>query len=127
MAAPARPTSNRKTAEDTLYTFQNLKVLEHLPNSQRSLQYLERIRDDAGVRAVMKKHKWTVGTLQEMEPIGNTDMNSKTLGRNWNRGQIIEIRLRTDSYDGWRAYDMVSSVHTLSGNSRVTRLTDTRC
>lgn len=56
----------------------------------------------------MKKHKWTVGTLQEMEPIGNTDMNSKTLGKNWNRGQVIELRLRTDSYDGWRAYDMVS-------------------
>lgn len=103
------PTSLRKSAEDSIYTFQNLRVLEHLPNSQRSLQYLERIRNDPGVKGVMKKHKWTVGTLQEMEPIGNTDMNSKTLGKNWNRGQVIELRLRTDSYDGWRAYDMVSS------------------
>lgn len=98
----------RKAGEEAQYTFTNIQVLAHLPNTPRSQQYLERLRDDPGIKKVMRKYKWTVGVLQEMEPIGNTDMNSKTLGKNWNKGQVIEVRLRTDSYDGWRDYKTVS-------------------
>ncbi|KAI5787124.1 WLM domain-containing protein [Geopyxis carbonaria] len=97
----------RKAGEEAQYTFTNVRVLTHLPNTQRSQQYLEKLRDDPGIKKVMRKYKWAVGVLQEMEPIGNTDMQSKTLGRNWNKGQVVEVRLRTDSYDGWRDYKTV--------------------
>lgn len=43
-----------------------------------------------------------------MEPLGNTSIDSKILGRNHNKGMMIELRLRTDDYDGYRPYDMVS-------------------
>ena len=55
----------------------------------------------------MRAHKYKVGVLAEMEPIGNTDSHSKTLGRNWNKGEVIEVRLRTDAYDGYRDYKTV--------------------
>ena len=42
-----------------------------------------------------------------MEPLGNTTHDSKTLGLNRNRGAVIELRLRTDWYDGWRDYKTV--------------------
>lgn len=31
-------------------------------------------------------------------------MSSRTLGLNRNRGEVIELRLRTDAYDGYRDY-----------------------
>ncbi|TGZ76348.1 WLM-domain-containing protein [Ascodesmis nigricans] len=89
------------------YTFHTLQPLPHLPNSTTALSYLTRLRNDAGIQGVMRKHRWSVSILREMEPLGNTDARSKILGRNHGRGELIEIRLRTDEYDGWRAYDMV--------------------
>jgi len=115
---PARPLPSRSSAADAQYTFTTLKVLEHLPNPSRSLAYLERLRSDPGVKAVMKKYKWTVPVLTEMEPAGNTDSHSKTLGRNWEKGRVIEIRLRTDRYDGYRDYKTVrkTMAHELAHN-----------
>ncbi|CCX06470.1 WLM domain-containing protein [Pyronema domesticum] len=102
---PARPAAQRQG--DAQYTFTTLRALPHLPDPKRSLDYLERLRNDAGIMAVMKKYKWTVGVLAEMEPIGNTNLNGKTLGKNWNKGAMIEVRLRTDDYGGYRHYNTV--------------------
>ncbi|KAL7275186.1 hypothetical protein RUND412_001885 [Rhizina undulata] len=118
---PARPAATRdwkKSSEEAIYTFTNLRVLPHLQNQARSMQFLERLRDDPGVKAVMRKYKWTVPLLVEMEPIGNTTHESKTLGRNHNAGEAIEVRLRTDLYEGWRDYKTVRKTlcHELAHN-----------
>ncbi|KAI5841801.1 WLM domain-containing protein [Morchella snyderi] len=107
---PAKPTPFRdwkKATESALYSFANLRTLQHLPHHETSLKFLERLRDDPGVKHVMRKHKYSVGLLLEMEPAGNTTHEGKTLGLNRNKGEVIEVRLRTDWYDGWRDYKTV--------------------
>ncbi|KAG0640407.1 putative zinc metalloproteinase [Tuber brumale] len=91
----------------TPYTFQTIRPLPHLPNSATSHAFLTRLATDPGIRHVMAKYKWAVPLLLEMEPVGNTTHDSKTLGLNRNRGAVIELRLRTDWYDGWRDYKTV--------------------
>ncbi|PWW72630.1 WLM-domain-containing protein, partial [Tuber magnatum] len=91
----------------TPHTFQTLRPLAHLPHSATSHAFLTRLATDPGIRHVMEKYKWTVPLLLEMEPLGNTTHDSKTLGLNRNRGAVIELRLRTDWYDGWRDYKTV--------------------
>lgn len=118
-AKPAKPSASRdwkKNTEETLYTFGNLRVLQHIPNHEQSMKFLERLRDDPGVKKVMRKHKYSVGLLLEMEPLGNTTRDGKTLGLNRNKGEVIEVRLRTDWYDGWRDYKTVRKtlMHELS-------------
>lgn len=39
-----------------------------------------------------------------MNPAEHTTMDSRTLGLNRNKGEVIELRLRTDAYDGYRDY-----------------------
>ncbi|KAA8913224.1 WLM domain-containing protein [Sphaerosporella brunnea] len=114
---PARPAPQKATPND-IYTFTTLRPLAHLPHPEKALSYLERLRSDPGIKRVMAKYKWTVPVLAEMEPIGNTDMHSKTLGRNHGGGQLIEIRLRTDAYDGYRDYKTVrkTMAHELAHN-----------
>ncbi|RJE17305.1 Ubiquitin metalloprotease fusion protein, partial [Aspergillus sclerotialis] len=86
------------------YTFQRLLPLSYLPNPSRSLQFLTRLRDDPGIRTAMSKHKFSVPVLTEMDPALHTTMDSRTLGLNRNKGEVIELRLRTDAYDGYRDY-----------------------
>jgi len=52
----------------------------------------------------MAKHAWRVGLLTEMDPALHTTHASRTLGLNRNAGEVIELRLRTDAYDGYRDY-----------------------
>ncbi|KAF8468429.1 WLM domain-containing protein, partial [Kalaharituber pfeilii] len=120
---PARPASRSKVdpsraIADATYTFLELRPLPYLPHPERSLAYLERIRDDPGIRFVMRKHKWTVPLLLEMNPADHTSHESKTLGLNLNRGEIIELRIRTDDYGGYRDYKTVrrTVVHELCHN-----------
>ncbi|KAF2462383.1 WLM domain-containing protein, partial [Lineolata rhizophorae] len=106
-AQPA-PTRNwRRASEEAQYTFHTLRPLLHLPNPERSLRFLERLRDDPGVRAAMRRHKFSVGLLTEMNPAEHTTQESRTLGLNRNRGEVIELRLRTDAYDGYRDYRVI--------------------
>ncbi|KAJ5554173.1 hypothetical protein N7513_004132 [Penicillium frequentans] len=86
------------------YTFARCLPLSYLPNPERSLQFLERLRDDPGIRAAMAKHKFSVPLLTEMNPAEHTTSESRTLGLNRNKGEVIELRLRTDAYDGYRDY-----------------------
>ncbi|KAL2160846.1 hypothetical protein VTH06DRAFT_1043 [Thermothelomyces fergusii] len=103
--------SRVRTMGDTNYTFHRLRALPHLPDPGRSLAFLERLRDDPGVRAAMRKHRFSVGLLAEMDPAANTAAShegvTRLLGLNRNRGEAIELRLRTDAYDGYRAYRAV--------------------
>lgn len=86
------------------YTFGRCEPLSYLPNPARSLQFLERLRDDPGIKHAMAKHRFYVPLLTEMNPAEHTTHESRTLGLNRNKGEVIELRLRTDAYDGYRDY-----------------------
>lgn len=70
----------------------------------------------------MRKHKFTVPLLTEMNPVEHTQSNhegtSRTLGLNRNAGEVIELRLRTDAYDGYRDYKTIRKTlcHELAHN-----------
>lgn len=117
-AAPARTNDWKKRQEEAIYTFQTLIPLSYLPNPARSLRFLERLRDDAGIKAAMRKHKFSVAVLTEMNPADHTTHESRTLGLNRNRGEAIELRLRTDAYDGYRDYKVIRKTlcHELAHN-----------
>ncbi|KAM0713769.1 hypothetical protein Q7P37_010731 [Cladosporium fusiforme] len=101
----------RKVQDEARYTFHQIRPLAYLPNPEKSTRFLERLRDDAGIKASMRKHGFSVGLLTEMNPAEHTTHESKTLGLNRNRGEVIELRLRTDAYDGYRDYKVIR--HTL--------------
>lgn len=117
-ALPARHIDHQKIKDRATYTFQTLLPLRHLPNPSRSLAYLERLRSDPGIQAAMSTHKFSVGVLTEMDPAEHTTHESRTLGLNRNRGEVIELRLRTDAYDGYRDYKIIRKTlcHELAHN-----------
>jgi hypothetical protein len=104
------------------YTFHKLLPLSYLPRPERSLDFLKRLRDDPGIRAAMAKHEFSVPLLTEMNPAEHTSGDhqgvSRTLGLNRNRGEVIELRLRTDAYDGYRDYRTIRKTlcHELAHN-----------
>lgn len=93
------------------YTFAQIRPLQNLPHPERSQALLERLKQDRGIRLAMQKHKFSVALLTEMEPLANTQSShegtSRLLGLNRNRGEVIELRLRTDAHDGYRDYRTV--------------------
>lgn len=108
----------KKIQEERTYTFHAIEPLPYLPNPEKSRRYLERLANDPGIKASMRKHKFSVGLLTEMNPAEHTTHESKTLGLNRNRGEVIELRLRTDRYDGYRDYKVIRKTlcHELSHN-----------
>jgi hypothetical protein len=114
--------SQRATAADLNYTFHTLRPLPHLPHSARSLAFLERLKNDPGIRATMRAHRFSVGMLTEMDPASHTAAShegvTRILGLNRNKGEVIELRLRTDAYDGWRDYRIIRKTlcHELAHN-----------
>jgi hypothetical protein len=63
-----------------------------LPNQSEGLILLKRAID--AVSPVLRKRRWRVRSIREFLP------RSKTLlGRNWNKGDVIEIRLRVSNSD----------------------------
>lgn len=117
-ATPARYRDWRKVQDEATYTFHSILPLSYLPNPERSKRFLERLADDAGIKASMRKHKFSVGVLTEMNPAEHTTHESRTLGLNRNRGEAIELRLRTDAYDGYRDYKVIRKTlcHELAHN-----------
>ena len=117
-ATPARNTDHKKRHEEAQYTFHTLRPLPYLPKPERSLRFLERLRDDAGIKAAMRTHKFSVPLLTEMDPAMHTTQESRTLGLNRNQGEVIELRLRTDAYDGYRDYKTIRKTlcHELAHN-----------
>lgn len=118
--APRR--SQARTAEDVQYTFLQVRPLQALPHPERSQMLLMRLKEDPGIRAAMRKHKFTVSLLTEMEPLSYTQTThegtSRTLGLNRNQGEVIELRLRTDAHDGYRDYKTIRKTlcHELAHN-----------
>lgn len=108
----------KKIQDEARYTFHTIKPLPYLPNPEKSTRFLERLRDDAGIKTSMRKHGFSVGLLTEMNPAEHTTHESRTLGLNRNRGEVIELRLRTDAYDGYRDYNVIRKTlcHELAHN-----------
>ena len=104
-------TDAQKQHDEATYTFAAVRELPHLPRPERSREFLERLRRDPGIRAAMRKHRFSVGLLTEMDPLSYTqethEGTTRILGLNHNRGQVIELRLRTDAYDGYRDYRII--------------------
>ncbi|KAH3955681.1 hypothetical protein HBH53_007580 [Parastagonospora nodorum] len=117
-AMPARTRDYKRMQDEAQYTFHTLRPLSYLPNPDRSLCFLERLRDDAGIKAAMLNHKFSVPLLTEMDPAMHTTQDSRTLGLNRNKGEVIELRLRTDAYDGYRDYKTIRNTlcHELAHN-----------
>ncbi|KAH6642489.1 zinc metallo protein-like proteinase [Boeremia exigua] len=117
-ATPARNRDYKRIQEEAQYTFHTLRPLPYLPRPERSLAFLERLRDDAGIKAAMRTHKFSVPLLTEMDPAMHTTQESRTLGLNRNKGEVIELRLRTDAYDGYRDYKTIRNTlcHELAHN-----------
>ncbi|KAL8922504.1 MAG: hypothetical protein Q9208_005126 [Pyrenodesmia sp. 3 TL-2023] len=117
-ATPNRHRDWRKAQDEATYTFGTIVPLPYLPNPEKSRRYLERLRNDAGIKASMRKHKFSVGVLTEMNPAEHTTHDSRTLGLNRNKGEAIELRLRTDAYDGYRDYKIIRKTlcHELAHN-----------
>lgn len=125
MAQRSKKSSNRRRrihADDIAYTFQSVRALQWLPNPEISQKLLMRLKADPGIIAAMKKHKFTVALLTEMEPLANTQSThegtSRILGLNRNQGEVIELRLRTDAHDGYRDYKTIRKTlcHELAHN-----------
>lgn len=125
MRKAAHTTSRRggiSTTSESKYTFKVVRPLNNLPRPDRSLDLLERLKRDPGIVATMRKHEFEVGLLTEMEPSSHTQSNhegtSRTLGLNRNKGEVIELRLRTDAYDGYRDYKTIRETlcHELAHN-----------
>ncbi len=121
--AKARPHRKQAvSADDTKYTFLQVKPMPGLPRPERSMALLNRLKEDPGIKATMKKRKYTVALLTEMEPWSNTQFThsgtSRILGLNRNKGEVIELRLRTDAYDGYRDYKTIRKTlcHELAHN-----------
>lgn len=118
----------RKTGRNTPppapseYCFEKIVPLDWLPEKERALDLLTRLSKDRGVIAVLQKYKWRIGVLTELDPASNTNSShegtERLLGLNRNKGQVIELRLRTDNYQGWRNYYNVRNVlcHELAHN-----------
>lgn len=108
----------KKVQDEARYTFHTIRPLPYLPNPEKSQRYLERLANDAGIKASMRKHGFSVGLLTEMNPAEHTTHESRTLGLNRNRGEVIELRLRTDAYDGYRDYKVIRKTlcHELTHN-----------
>lgn len=108
----------RRANEDSTYTFEMLRPLPNLPHPERSLALLERLKNDPGIRAAMRAHQFRVGLLTEMDPLTHTQGSTLTLGLNRNKGEVIELRLRTDAYDGYRDYKTIRNTlcHELTHN-----------
>lgn len=117
-AKPASTRDWKRVQDEAQYTFHTLRPLPYLPNPDRSLRFLERLRDDAGIKAAMRTHKFSVPLLTEMDPAMHTTHESRTLGLNRNQGEVIELRLRTDAYDGYRDYKTIRKTlcHELAHN-----------
>lgn len=62
----------------------------------------------------MQQHQFSVGVLTELAPHENPEL----LGLNVNAGQQIKLRIRTDTYDGFRDYKDIRKVlcHELAHN-----------
>ncbi|KAF5373334.1 hypothetical protein D9615_007380 [Tricholomella constricta] len=96
------------------FRFHQLTPLSHLSNQGGALALLTKLAEDPAIQHIMRTHQFSVGVLTELAPHEHPEL----LGLNVNAGQAIKLRLRTDSYDGFRLYKDVRRVlcHELTHN-----------
>jgi predicted metal-dependent hydrolase len=111
-----------KASDEAKYTFHAIEPLSRYPDPEKSKRYLVRLANDAGIKAAMRKYRLSVAWLGELDPLENTvvegNKSTRTLGLNTGAGLKIELRLRTDLYDGYRDYKTIRDVlcHELAHN-----------
>ncbi|XP_057786523.1 uncharacterized protein LOC131003968 [Salvia miltiorrhiza] len=78
------------------------------PPASKALELLHKLASDPGIVAIMNKHRWRVGILTEMAPVGYVGISPECiLGFNKNHGEEISLRLRTDDLKGFRKYEKI--------------------
>jgi hypothetical protein len=83
------------------------------PPPSHALALLRRLANDAGIKAIMEKHNYRVGLLNEMPPEGLVGVDEVCiLGYNKNKGESITLRLRTDNLQGFRKYLVIRDTRT---------------
>ncbi|CAL4999605.1 unnamed protein product [Urochloa decumbens] len=108
----ARPHISLKLPQGQ-YIFCDFRTL-HLPGIElnpppsEALKRMHMLACDPGIIAIMNKHKWRVGIMTEMAPVGYVGVSPKCiLGFNKNMGEEISLRLRTDDLKGFRKYESI--------------------
>ncbi|KAF5741398.1 hypothetical protein HS088_TW10G00395 [Tripterygium wilfordii] len=85
-----------------------LPGVELNPPASEALKRMHMLAADPGVVAIMNKHRWRVGIMTEMAPVGYVGVSPKCiLGFNKNHGEEISLRLRTDDLKGFRKYESI--------------------
>ncbi|KAF3443367.1 hypothetical protein FNV43_RR13049 [Rhamnella rubrinervis] len=85
-----------------------LPGIELNPPASEALKRMHMLAADPGIIAVMNKHRWRVGIMTEMAPVGYVGISPKCLlGFNKNHGEEISLRLRTDDLKGFRKYESI--------------------
>ncbi|KAG7010414.1 hypothetical protein SDJN02_27207 [Cucurbita argyrosperma subsp. argyrosperma] len=90
--------------------FRTLQIpgIELNPPASEALKRMHMLAADPGIVAIMNKHRWRVGIMTEMDPVGYVGVSPKCiLGFNKNHGEEISLRLRTDDLKGFRKYESV--------------------
>uniref|UniRef100_A0ACD5Y994 Uncharacterized protein n=1 Tax=Avena sativa TaxID=4498 RepID=A0ACD5Y994_AVESA len=86
----------------------HLPGIELNPPPSEALKRMHMLACDPGIIAIMNKHRWRVGIMTEMAPVGYVGVSPKCiLGFNKNMGEEISLRLRTDDLKGFRKYGSI--------------------
>ncbi|KAK4228336.1 WLM domain-containing protein [Podospora fimiseda] len=108
---------------ESQFDFHVVRALTRFPNHAAALDLLIRLKNDPGIKGVMKRNKFQVELLTEMDPMSNTEATPgggvrRLLGLNRNKGEVIELRLRSDDYAGFRDYNTIRNTlcHELAHN-----------
>lgn len=86
--------------EETYFKIHRIELSPSLPDPEAARAVLESLAADPAIKYVMSRYQLLVGILTELAPQENPTL----LGLNINAGQIIKLRLRTDTCDGVRPY-----------------------
>ncbi|XP_031380035.1 uncharacterized protein LOC116195184 [Punica granatum] len=95
------------------YIFADFRTLEIPgvklnPPASEALKRMHMLAADPGIIAIMNEHRWRVGIMTEMAPVGYVGVSPKCiLGFNKNHGEEISLRLRTDDLKGFRKYESI--------------------
>ncbi|KAJ1702477.1 hypothetical protein LUZ63_002256 [Rhynchospora breviuscula] len=95
----------------------HLPGIELNPPPSEALKRMHMLACDPGIIAIMNKHKWRIGIMTEMAPVGYVGVSPKCiLGFNKNKGEEISLRLRTDDLKGFRKYEVIKKtlIHELA-------------